>query len=323
MTIARRGLMATGLAAGGWALAGDGGVALAQAAAQAGDPPPAFYRFKVGEVEVNLVSDGAATRPLAEGFVRNAPLAEVQAALAESFQPIDTLTIPFTVPVINTGSELVLIDSGNGEFGAAGSGRFLANLRAAGYGPEQVNRVIVSHFHGDHINGLRNKAGELTYPNAEIMVPEPEWAFWMDDGQMSRAPEAMKQGFQNARRVFGPIADKVARYSGEQELLPGLTTMPAAGHTPGHSVFTLAGGGDSLLIWADTTNKPELFVTHPGWHAVFDMDPAAAEANRRRLLDMLATERMRVTGYHFPFPANGYIARQGESYAFVPAFWHG
>jgi glyoxylase-like metal-dependent hydrolase (beta-lactamase superfamily II) len=155
------------------------------------------------------------------------------------------------------------------------------------------------------------------------MVSEPEWAFWMDDGQMSRAPEAMKQGFQNARRVFGPIADKVARYSGEQELLPGLTTMPAAGHTPGHSVFTLASGGDSLLIWADTTNKPELFVTHPGWHATFDMDPAAAEANRRRLLDMLATERMRVTGYHFPFPANGYIARNGGGYAYVPAFWHG
>lgn len=324
MPMARREVMGAGLAAGaaGWALTAGSGQA--QAAAPQQDPvAPAFYRFKVGEVEVTLVSDGATTRPLADGFVRNAALSDVQAALAAAFQPTGTLSIPFTVPVLNTGAELVVIDTGNGELGAPGSGRFLANLAAAGYAPEQVNRVILSHFHGDHINGLRNKAGEAVFANAEIMVPEPEWAFWMDESRMSGAPEAMQQAFSNVRRVFEPVADDVARYSGERELLPGLTTVPAPGHTPGHSVFVLASGNDSLLLWADTTNKPELFVRNPGWHAVFDMDAAAAEANRRRLLDMAASERMRVAGYHFPFPANGYIARDEGSYAFVPAFWHG
>lgn len=324
MPIARREVMGAGLAAGaaGWALTA--GTGRAEAAVPQQDPvTPAFYRFKVGEVEVTLVSDGAATRPLADGFVRNAALADVQAALAAAFQPTGTLTIPFTVPVLNTGAELVVIDTGNGELGAPGSGRFLANLAAAGYAPEQVSRVILSHFHGDHINGLRTKGGEAVFASAEIMVPEPEWAFWMDESRMSGAPEAMQQAFANVRRVFGPMADDVARYAGERELLPGLTTVPAPGHTPGHSVFVLASGDDSLLLWADTTNKPELFVRNPGWHAVFDMDAAAAEANRRRLLDMAASERMRVAGYHFPFPANGYIARDEGSYAFVPAFWHG
>jgi glyoxylase-like metal-dependent hydrolase (beta-lactamase superfamily II) len=294
----------------------------AQAAAprQAG-PAAAFRRLQVGELEVTLLFDGHARRPLDAGFVRNAPLAEVQQALADAFQPTDALLIPFTVTLVNTGSMLVLLDSGNGDSGAPGTGLARAGLAAAGYSPEQVDLVVVSHFHGDHVNGLRSKGGEPLYPKARILVSEPEWAFWMDDAQMSRAPDAMKGAFQNVRRVFAPVADQVERYAGERELVPGITAIPAIGHTPGHHAFRLSSGGQSLLIWSDTTNKPELFVRNPDWQAVFDMDGNRAAETRKRLLDMLASERMPVVGYHFPFPAVGHVARDGDGWRYVPAFW--
>lgn len=284
-------------------------------------PAVAFRRLAVGELEVTLLFDGHARRPLDATFVRNAPLSEVQQALADVFQPTDTLLIPFTVTLVNTGSALVLLDSGNGNSGAPGTGQIRAALAAAGYAPDQVDLVVVSHFHGDHINGIRSKEGELLYPKARILVSEPEWAFWMDDGQMGRAPEGMKGAFQNVRRVFGPIAGTVERYSGEREIVAGITAVPAIGHTPGHHAFRLSSGGQNLLVWSDTTNRPELFVRNPGWQAVFDMDGDRAADTRKRLLDMLAAERMPVVGYHFPFPAVGFIAREGVGYRYVPSFW--
>lgn len=321
MPIERRGLLGVGLAAGAAGLLGQGGRPAGAAAPPAGAQAPGFYRFKVGEMEVTLVHDGAAQRPLDGSFVRNAPLADVQGALTAAFQPSDLLTIPFTTTVVNTGSRLVMIDSANGDMGAPGTGRWMANFRAAGYSPEQVDLIVVSHCHGDHIQGIRAKDGTARFPNAQVMVPEAEWAFWMDDARMNAAPDAAKAGFQNVRRVFGPIAKDVVPYAGEKEVAPGITAMPAPGHTPGHTAFVVAGGNDRLLVWSDTTNRPELFVRNPGWHAVFDLDPQGAEASRRRMLDMAASERMQVAGYHFPFPATGFIAREGGGYAYVPAFW--
>jgi glyoxylase-like metal-dependent hydrolase (beta-lactamase superfamily II) len=321
MRLGRRGIMGLGLAAGAAGLLGQGDRPAMAAAPLQGAQAPGFYRIKVGEIEVTLVNDGAATRPLAEGFVRNAPLADVQKTLAAAFQPTGTLTIPFTTAVINNGTKLVMIDAGNGEMGAPGTGRWQANFAAAGHTPDQVDTIILSHFHGDHINGIRAKDGSAIFPNAEIMVPEAEWAFWMDDARMAQAPEGMKPGFQGVRRVFGPIAKDVTAYAGEKELVTGVTTVPAPGHTPGHTAFVVASGAERLLLWSDTTNKPELFVRNPGWHATFDMDPVQAEATRRRMLDMAAAEGMQVAGYHFPFPATGFISREQGSYAFVPVFW--
>ncbi len=291
------------------------------AASRQPGPAIAFRRVAVGELEVTLLFDGHARRPLDAGFVRNAPLPEVQRALADVFQPTDALLIPFTVTLVNTGSALVLLDAGNGNSGVPGTGQVRAALAAAGYTPEEVDLVVVSHFHGDHINGIRSKEGELLYPKARIFVPEPEWGFWMDDGQMSRAPEGMKGAFQNVRRVFGAIAGSIERYGGEREIVPGITAVPAFGHTPGHHAFRLSSGGQSLLVWSDTTNKPELFVRNPSWQAVFDMDGERAAETRKRLLDMLAAERMPVVGYHFPFPAIGFIAKEGAGYRYVPSFW--
>jgi glyoxylase-like metal-dependent hydrolase (beta-lactamase superfamily II) len=319
MTIARRAVLATGAAIGALPLAGQ---APAQAAAPLGaQQAPGFYRIKVGELEVTLVNDGVVRRPLDAGFVKNAELDAVKTALAAAFQPTDTLVIPFTTTVVNTGQKLVLIDSSNGAFGAPTTGQWLANFKAAGFAPEQVDAIIVSHFHGDHIGGIRGRDGALTFAKAEIMVPAAEWAFWMDDGQMSRSPEGMQGAFRNVRRVFEPIVKDVARYEGERELVPGITAIPAAGHTPGHTAYVVTSGASRLLVLSDAANKPELFVANPGWHAVFDMDGNEAAATRRRLLEMAVAERMPVTAYHFGFPAVGNVAKDGAGYRFVPAFW--
>src|SRR5215203_4990551 len=254
-----------------------GGSALAQAQTQApaqtssaGWQAPGFYRYKVGDIEVTAIHDGFARRPL-EGFVRNADLSDVQKA-ADAFLPADALPIPYTTLALRTGDRLVLINTGNGDSGAPTTGRWMANFRAAGFDLAQVNTIIISHFHPDHINGLRLKDGTAVFSNAGVMAPAPEWAFWMDDGRMAQAPEAQKANFQNVRRVFGPIAKDVKPYEAGRELAPGLAAVAAPGHTPGHTAYAVSSGSGKLLVVSDITNHPALFARHPDWQGVFDME---------------------------------------------------
>jgi glyoxylase-like metal-dependent hydrolase (beta-lactamase superfamily II) len=270
---------------------------------------------------VTAINDGFAQRPL-EGFVRNAELSQVQQAMQEAFLPGNALPITFNTLVLNQGGRLTLIDTGNGDMGAPTSGTWMANFRAAGFDPAQVNTVVISHFHGDHINGLRLKDGTAVFPNAEVMVPAPEWAFWMDDARMNQAPEAMKGAFQGVRRVFGPIAGNVKRYEMDKEVVPGLTAVAAPGHTPGHTAYMLSSGNGKLMIMSDITNHPALFVRNPDWSAVFDMDGDQARATRRRMLDMAASERAQVAFYHAPFPATGHIAKDGNGFRLIPVQWN-
>ncbi len=298
-------------------------MALAQAAAPAQAAPaqaPGFYRYKIGDMTVTAIQDGFFRRPL-EGFIRNAELPAVQAAMASAFLPTDAVTISFTTLVVQNGTQITLLDTGNGDSGAPTSGLWMRNFRAAGFAPEQVTRIVFSHFHGDHINGLRLKDGTLTFPNAEIQVPAPEWAFWMDDARMGAAPEAMRGAFANVRRVFAPIAANVKQYAPGAEVAPGITSVAAFGHTPGHSVFMISSGTGKLMFMADLSNHPALFVKNPDWSAIFDMDADVARATRRRLLDMVSAEKTQVHFYHAPFPATGFIARAGTGFDFVPVNW--
>lgn len=283
---------------------------------------PGAYRYKLGEFELTAVTDGIGRRPLDPGFIRNAKVEDVKRALEDAFLPIDTLAIPFTALLVNTGNRMVLIDAGNGVMSGSSAGLLAENMTAAGIEPAAVDSVVISHFHGDHINGVRARSGELVFPNAEILVPEAEWAFWMDEGQMSRAPEAMKGAFKASRRVFGPNAKEVRRFAAEAELVPGLKAVPAPGHTPGHTAFRISSGGQQLLLLSDTTSHPALFVRNPTWQAAFDMDGEKATETRRRLLDMAVADRLLVQGYHFPFPASGHIAKDGDRYRYVPIDWN-
>ncbi|MEZ2409437.1 glyoxylase-like metal-dependent hydrolase (beta-lactamase superfamily II) [Bosea sp. OAE752] len=318
--LSRRKTMAGAGALAATAALGLPAVPPAQAQTPASGQAPGFYRYKVGDITLTAINDGFAKRPL-EGFVRNAELSDVKKAMAGAFLPQDALNITFTTLAIQQGGKLTLIDTGNGDSGAPTSGTWMANFRAAGFDPKDVSTVIFSHFHGDHINGFRLKNGTAVFPNAEAMVPSAEWAFWMDDAKMNAAPDAMKGAFAGVRRVFGPVAKDVRQFEPGKEILPGITPIAAPGHTPGHTVFALSSGDSRMMIMSDTTNHPALFVRNPDWSAVFDMDGPQAAATRRKLLDMVSADRMQVAFYHAPFPATGFIAKDGNGFEMVPVQW--
>ncbi len=296
------------------------GPAAAQTAS--GQQVPGLYRYKIGDIEVTAVNDGVRSFPLADGFVKNASRDEINAALEAAFQPKDRLSLQFNPLLISNGGKLTLIDTGNGpQSGNATVGRLTSNLGWAGVKPADIDTVVISHFHGDHINGLRAEDGSLAFPNAEVLVPAAEWKFWMDEGEMSRAPEGLKANFQNVRRVFKDIESRVKPYEWDKEVVPGLTAVNAAGHTPGHTAYVLASGDGKLFIQSDTTNTPMLFARNPEWQVQFDMDGAKAVETRKRIYDMVAAERLQLTGYHYPFPATGFIEKDGNGYRVVPAVW--
>jgi glyoxylase-like metal-dependent hydrolase (beta-lactamase superfamily II) len=292
------------------------------AAPFAGMQAPTLYRYKIGSYELTALSDGLWERPIDDKFVRNADPAEVRKAMTDAFLPAtDRLPTPITALLVNTGSKLVLIDTGSGGQMAATAGTLNANLAAAGVAPEQVDLILISHFHPDHINGIKTKDDELYFPKAEIKVPQAEWDFWMDEGLLGRAAPEIKGYVLNARRIFRNIAHDVTRFSPGAELAPGISAVGAAGHTPGHTAFSVASGKDAVLVLSDTSNHPKLFVRYPEWQPVLDMDGEAAAATRRKFLDRVASDRMLVQGYHFPFPASGHIVRSGSGFELVPVEW--
>jgi glyoxylase-like metal-dependent hydrolase (beta-lactamase superfamily II) len=153
------------------------------------------------------------------------------------------------------------------------------------------------------------------------MVPAPEWAYWMDDANLNAAPADLKITFLNQRRVFSDIAKQVTQFEPGKEVAPGIVTVPAPGHTPGHTVFAVHSGDQSLLVLSDTAQHPAVFARHPDWQAVFDIDGAEAVATRKKLFDRAAADRMLVTGYHFPFPACGHLIKTATGYEHVPVEW--
>lgn len=295
--------------------------AVAQVPAVAPPPAPGFYRFALGGFTVTTIHDGFRIMPV-RGFVRNAPLEEVQAVLAESFlSPVDYRNI-YTVTVVDTGSALVVFDTGNGPQPAGATlGRLMGTMAQAGLDPARVTHVVISHFHGDHINGLVNAEGGRAFPNAEVIVPAREWAWWTEPGNESRSPEGQRANFANTARRFAPYQGRIRPLTDGAEALPGIRMHAAEGHSPGHSVWHIADGGAELVYLADTTHRPELIARRPDFQTVFDFDGAAGAETRRRVLDRVATDRVRVTGFHFPFPATGYIAREGGGYRYVPSDW--
>ncbi len=297
---------------------------LTPAAAQTAGAPagqaPGFYRFRVGGWTVTQVNDGFNRFPVAS-YVPGVPAAELQALMAESFMTGDAITVPFTITFAQRGNTFLVFDAGNGVTApTATNGRMIANMAAAGIDPAAITHVIHSHFHGDHINGLLNAENGRAFPNAEILVPATEWSWWADAGNEARSPERQRATFANTARRFAPYQGRVRQF-GAGEVIPGVTAMDAPGHTPGHTIFRLSDGAEQLVFLADALNRPEITARRPDWHFVGDFDGTLAATSRKRVLDMVATDRIRVTGYHYIFPANGYFARQGEGYAFVPAEW--
>lgn len=280
-------------------------------------PTPGFHRVRLGEAEVLSLNDGVTRRPLAEGFVRNAPLADVRAALAGQGLPTEYLDVPYTAFFAAIGGRRVLMDTGFGDWGGPTTGKVQGHLQAAGVSPEQVDAVVITHFHGDHINGLRLRSGAFPYSRAKVYVPEPEYAFWMDDARMEAAPAAMKPAFENVRRVFAQMpAGMLQRFTPGAEPVPGIASIAAFGHTPGHTLFEVGRGRESFTFVADTTNVPSLFALNPDWAVMFDMDAEAARVTRRAVFTRLAERGGLVGGYHFPGTAIGRLSVQGQGFRF-------
>ena len=318
----RRSFLGAGLAAPLAYVAGSFTPVWAQNAPNFGTPTlpsPGFRRMKMGEVEIVSLIDGIARRPLGEEFVKNAPLAEVKALLASQGLATDHIDIPFTPFLVVGGGRRVLMDTGLGEFGGPTTGKLLENLRAAGVQPGDIDTVLITHFHGDHINGLRTRAGELVFPNAKVMVPAAEYNFWMDDARLAAAPEAMKGAFNNVRRVFANMpAATLQRFEAGVEVAPGIRSVAAYGHTPGHTLFEVKSAGQTFMFVGDLTNVPALFARNPDWAVTFDMDAEAARKVRRKVFQRIVSSNAMVGGFHFPFPAFGRMAAAGQGYAFQP-----
>ena len=293
----------------------------------AGKQIASWYRYKVGSFEVTVVSDGGNTNPLSPAYVANAPKEAVNASLAASYMPPDKVTHTYTPVVINTGSKLVAIDTGLGlgmyQQSKGAVGQYHSNLAAAGIDRSAVDVVIISHFHGDHINGLVGPENKPAFPNAEVMVPAAEWDFWADEKNTPRLPEVARPQMGNVKRVFGVLGNKVTRYDAGKELVPGITSVASPGHTPGHTSHIVASGSDKVLVQADVTaGAVSLFLRNPGWHFLFDTEAQVAEQTRRKIYDMAATDKMMVQGYHFSFPSCGYIEKAGDGYRWVPVQWN-
>jgi glyoxylase-like metal-dependent hydrolase (beta-lactamase superfamily II) len=294
------------------------------AAPPAGKQVPGLYRYKVGNFECVSINDGARTFPMPDTFVRNVPKAEALAAADAAYMPKAMVTIPFNPQLINTGSKLVLIDTGYGPGVAPTVGLLSANLAAAGVDPKAIDIVILSHLHPDHINGLRTADGAPAFPNAELMAPARDWAFWMSEDNRNKASSnpMMKAYFENVHKVLSPFANKVTRYEWGKEIVPGITTIDTHGHTPGHTSFAVSSGSSKILIQSDVTNIPEFFLRNPNWHVMFDVDPVEAAKTRHKFYDMASAEKALVVGFHFAFPSLGYVEKDGAKYRLVPIRWN-
>lgn len=296
----------------------DGRIVFAESKADADLMEKGFHKFKVGDMEVTTISDGVWLKPHDPAFIKNVTVEETKAALTAGGMPDDKVTIPFTVTLVKTGGKTIMFDAGTGAQMAPTAGKLAANMAAAGVDPKKIDTIVVTHFHPDHIFGLMAKeTNAQVYPNAEIIVPNAEYAYWTDPGTLAKLPEN-RQGLAKRIQMTLPKWANLKRIEDGAEVAPGVVAISAPGHTPGHTTYLLGSGKDQLLVLADTSNIPALFARNPGWHVIFDADPQMAEANRRRMFDRAIADEAIITGYHFGMPGAGRIKKDGNGYAFIP-----
>ncbi|WP_207484223.1 MBL fold metallo-hydrolase [Arenibaculum pallidiluteum] len=319
MALSRRGfLAATGFVAAGTALSG-GAVPAFALAPMAGAPIPGAIRRKVGSVEVTALLDGYIDMP--PDFLVGADGATVAALASAAHQSPGPRRTPVNAYLVNLGDRLVLVDAGTSTSMGPTLGQLPAALAAAGVGPAQVDTVLITHMHPDHIAGALTPTGQALFPNAELVVTEADYVFWHDDSVMNQAPSEFRSFFLGARNAAAAYAGRLRRIAGEGQAVGSIRSVPLPGHTPGHAGFVVESGGEALLIWADTVHLATYQFARPDWSMSFDVDPQQAAQTRRRIFDRAAADRVMVAGMHMPFPGFGHVVREGSEYRFVPAEW--
>ena len=274
--------------------------------------------YKIGDIECISLYDGIWKKGHADNFIRNASVDDTKAALKAAGLSDEFVPIEFTQTVLKTGGKTVLIDTGTGGQLAPTAGMMAKHMEAAGVDGSKIDTILISHFHPDHIFGLMAKdTNEQIFPNAEIVVPEAEYKFWTDPALIPKLPEN-RQGLAKRIQATFPNWKNVTQVAGEKDVAPGIRSLPAFGHTPGHTAYHVSSGSDQLIVAGDIANVPALFVANPTWQAVFDADPETATKNRIALFDRAIADGAVIAGYHFGFPNAGKISKDGDGYVFAP-----
>jgi glyoxylase-like metal-dependent hydrolase (beta-lactamase superfamily II) len=291
------------------------------AAPQHHDQVPGFYRMRVGDLEVTALLDGSATFDPHWLNGRKVTMDRVEKALHEDPHLLDVGDTGF---LVNTGKQLILVDAGAGTwYGGGALGRLTASLRSAGYLPEQVDRVLVTHLHSDHVGGLTTQDGKRVFPNADVFVSKIESDFWLSPEIAAKAPQDTQPFFQAAQAIAAPYikAGKWHTFSGSEAIMDGVKPDSLHGHTPGHTGYEFSSQGQTILFWGDIIHAQIVQLRHPEITAVFDIDPAAAAAMRNQLLPTLAHESVMIAGPHMPFPGIGRLRREANGYVWAPVIF--
>jgi len=279
-------------------------------------PLPEINQFKLGSYKFTVVRDGIniSEKPY-ETFGTNQDPETVKALLSANFLPADKFLNGYSPALIDTGGDVILVDTGFGAAGRArGAGLLAEGLKAAGYSADDVTVVALTHLHGDHIGGLMEN-GVAAFRNARYVIGQAEYDFWSDKAREGTPAEG---GHKGVLASVTPLIEKATFVKDGDSVASGVTAMLAAGHSPGHMVFHVESEGKRLVLTGDTANHYILSLLRPDWQVRFDMDKAQAAATRRKVFDMIATDKIAFLGYHMPFPAVGFVERQDGGYRFVP-----
>ncbi|MBM9401133.1 MBL fold metallo-hydrolase [Gluconacetobacter azotocaptans] len=291
---------------------------------------PGFYRMMLGSFEITALLDGTHPFPDEAVLTKTGPGAkaskffdgnpdEARALLAAS-----DLSVPtegsINAFLVNTGSRLILIDSGAGTLYGACCGHLLANLRAAGYKPEQVDEVFLTHLHADHIGGIA-PAGRLAFPNAIVRANRIDVDYWLNNANASAAPAFLRPMFKNDKTSLEPymMAGRLRPFTGETELVPGIKAIPTPGHTPGHTSYMVESKGERLLVWGDIIHVAAIQFPDPDVTVTYDSDDSQAKATREAIFAEAAQKRFWIAAAHISFPGLGHIGVRGKESVWIPA----
>ncbi len=306
--------------AGVAALGLSGQVAFLSSAEAADLREKGYYSYTVGDIEVTSIYDGVWQNDNFDSIATGIPGDDVRSALARAGQTTDYIPIEFAFTAVKTGGKTILLDAGTGDQLAPTAGLAArGGLEAAGVTPDNVDMVLISHMHPDHIFGLMEKdTNAQVYPNAEILVHEAEYDFWTDPSIIEQLPERRRGLAQRIQATF-PTWENVTRFDAKTELAPGVRAVESFGHAPGHVTFHISSGDDQLMLIGDALIVPALFLANLDWQLAFDADKDQASETRKAIVAQAVADNMAIGGYHFGFPNMGKIEKDGASHVFLPA----
>jgi glyoxylase-like metal-dependent hydrolase (beta-lactamase superfamily II) len=287
------------------------------AAPQAKFPAPAFFRMMLGNFEITALSDGTVDLPV-DKILSNTTPGKVDQALSKVFlkAPLETSVNGY---LINTGTKLVLVDTGAASLFGPTLGKLVNNLKAAGYTPDQVDAVLITHMHPDHVGGLVND-GKLVFTNATVHADQRDADFWLSQANLDKAPKESQGFFKGAMASLKPYVDagKFKPFNGNTDLVPGIKAVASPGHTPGHSTFVVESEGQKLVLWGDLMHVAAVQFANPAVTIQFDTDSKAAALQRQRAYADAAKGGYWVAAAHLSFPGIGHLRKEGRGYVFVP-----